>query len=113
MSAIPASIENAYRAAFYGRPGATFVDLPADLILANVEGEGGVGEVLGRVTEVPTPPKVAGDPERIRQLAGLLKKAKRPLIIIGKGACYARSEDVVRRLVERYTVMLQFKVRRC
>jgi 2-hydroxyacyl-CoA lyase 1 len=32
LDAIPLSISEAFRTAFYGRPGASFVDLPADVI---------------------------------------------------------------------------------
>jgi len=98
---VPKLISEAYRAAFYGRPGPTFVDLPADLIQGHSENDSDVQEILDKIQEVQSPPKSAGDPDRIHQAAILLKGAKRPLVIVGKGACYARSENVVGEFIER------------
>lgn len=97
VSAIPDAITNAYRAAWYGRPGPTFVDVPADIITGiNEEAD---DESATTVRSIPSPPKPAGDPSTIEKIASLLRTAKAPLIIIGKGAAYARSESVIRNLV--------------
>lgn len=101
LSSTPRLISEAYRAAFYGRPGPTFVDLPADLIQGQSENGSNVHEILDGIQEVQTPPRSAGDPDKIYIAANLLKGAKRPLVIVGKGACYARSENVVREFIER------------
>jgi 2-hydroxyacyl-CoA lyase 1 len=50
---------------------------------------------------VPTPPRAACDPERIEAIASLIKSAKAPLIIVGKGSAYARAERNILRLVNR------------
>lgn len=40
------------------------------------------------------------DPALVSQAADLLAGAKRPLIIVGKGAAYARAEDALNKLVD-------------
>ena len=92
---IPKFIKDAYRTAMFGRPGPTFVDLPANLILGTFDVE---RQTLSPVTEVPQP----NAPEnKIRNVVQALKTAKAPLVVIGKGAAYARAEDPIRQLVDR------------
>ncbi|CCX10700.1 thiamine pyrophosphate enzyme, N-terminal TPP binding domain-containing protein [Pyronema domesticum] len=98
LSQIPTTIRDAYRASFYGRPGATYVDLPADYIQTPL-GDACLGS-NACVAAVEAPPKVLADPTRISAIAAALKGARNPLIIIGKGAAYARAEDAVRGFVE-------------
>lgn len=92
LDTIPQSITNAYRTAWYGRAGTGFVDLPADVI----EDE---GEELS-TSVVPRPPITAADPARIVRISRLLKSAKAPLVIVGKGAAYAQAEDKIRKLID-------------
>lgn len=92
------AISNALRTCWYGRPGTTFVDLPADLI----QGKTGPGFQLPEPENVlvPSPPRPSGDPAHILKAAQMLRMAKSPLVIIGKGAAYARAEANINRLVE-------------
>jgi hypothetical protein len=93
---IPKFIKDAYRAAYFGRPGPAFVDLPANLILGKYE----VGrQKLLPLSEVPTsvPPE-----NKLRDVVNALKNAKAPLVVLGKGAAYARAEGPIRALIERY-----------
>ncbi|KAF2790294.1 hypothetical protein K505DRAFT_377634 [Melanomma pulvis-pyrius CBS 109.77] len=94
LDTIRQSITHAYRNAWYGRPGTGFVDLPADIIQGRPE---------GHVTEtimVPTAPRGGIDPERLAQVAELLRSAKAPLVVLGKGAAYARAEHKIRQLID-------------
>jgi len=93
LDSIPQSITNAYRTSWYGRGGTGFVDLPADVIQGLEEQEA--------TSVVPLPPRAACDPERIRVIVSLLKSAKAPLIVVGKGAAYAQAEDVIRELINQ------------
>lgn len=93
LDSIPQSIANAYRTSWYGRAGVGFVDLPADVI----QGEADEEEETTRV--IPAPPRAAADPARLDLITSLIKSAKAPLIIVGKGAAYAQAETSIRRLV--------------
>lgn len=88
---IPQAISNAYRASWYGRPGTGFVDLPGDVIK---------GETEETVTKaLPTPPTAACPSDRIATIAKLIKSAKAPLVVVGKGAAYSRAEAIIRQLI--------------
>lgn len=93
LDSIPQSITNAYRTSWYGRGGTGFVDLPADVI----QGE---GESPASTAPVPRPARAAGDPERIMQVAKLIKAAKAPLVVVGKGAAYAKAEGILREFID-------------
>ena len=92
LDSIPQSLTTAYRTAWYGRGGTGFVDLPADVI----QGEG----EESRAVVVPAPPRAGADPDKIRFIARLIKYAKAPLVIVGKGAAYSQAERVIRRLID-------------
>ncbi|KAF8541168.1 thiamine pyrophosphate enzyme, N-terminal TPP binding domain-containing protein [Trichophaea hybrida] len=94
LEQLPASIRDAYRAAFYGKPGATYVDLPADYIQSPLPAS------APSITAIEPPPQVLGDPNRIRTIATALKSANSPLVIVGKGAAYARAEGKVREFID-------------
>lgn len=93
LETISSSITHAYRTAWYGRPGTGFIDLPADVI------QGATEDQAARL--LPSPPRGGADPERLEQVSGLLKSAKAPLIVIGKGAASAQAEAVIRDLVDQ------------
>lgn len=92
-------IKNAYRTCWYGRPGPCFIDLPADLIEGSVPSDFQFPPLEALV--VPSPPRSAGDPAAIARAYALLKSAKAPLIVVGKGAAYAKAEDSIRKLVDQ------------
>lgn len=95
MDTLSRSIADAYRIAFYGRPGTGFVDLPADLIQAQSEDEQHI------MANIPAAPQGGADPEKIKVVAGLLRSAAAPLLVIGKGTAYTQAEYVVRQLVDQ------------
>ena len=92
---IPKFIDDAYRAAIFGRPGASFVDLPANLIMGHFD----VDPLrLTPYTEIP----VSVAPERkIKDIVDAFKNAKAPLVVIGKGAAYARAEKEINALINK------------
>ncbi|XP_015586967.1 2-hydroxyacyl-CoA lyase 1 isoform X2 [Cephus cinctus] len=91
---IPLHVENAVRLCTYGRPGAAYLDLPATLLTQKID-ESKIYNVL----LCPPPPLIYPQNDLIEQAAGILVKAKKPLIIVGKGAAYAKAEAQVRDLV--------------
>ncbi|TVY44614.1 putative 2-hydroxyacyl-CoA lyase [Lachnellula subtilissima] len=93
LDSIPQSLTNAYKTSFYGRSGPSFVDLPADVIQGEAE------EIATRI--VPAPPRAASDPEKIQSIVQLLKSARAPLVIVGKGAAYSQAEAAIRKLIDQ------------
>lgn len=81
MEAIPAVIEKAVRSSIYGRPGACYVDIPADFVNLQVD----VNSV--KYVECCMPPPVSmAETSAVRVAASVLRNAKQPLLIIGKGS---------------------------
>jgi 2-hydroxyacyl-CoA lyase 1 len=93
--AVPKFIKDAYRAAYFGRPGPAFVDLPANLILGTFDVS---RQKLPAILEAP---KSVAPPEKVRDIVAALKAAKAPLVVVGKGAAYARAEPQLKALIER------------
>ncbi|XP_063365572.1 2-hydroxyacyl-CoA lyase 1 [Cydia amplana] len=91
---IPLHVEKAVRLASAGRPGAAYLDMPGTLLLSEVEEEK-VPELYSAETVKLAHP----DPALVTRAAELLTKAERPLVIVGKGAAYARAENALRKLV--------------
>lgn len=92
---IPKFIKDAYRAAWFGRPGPAFVDLPANLILGHFDVD---RQKLAPLTEVPLP---MAPENKIRNIVEALKTAKAPLVVFGKGAAYSRAERQINTLIDR------------
>ncbi|KAI8368270.1 thiamine pyrophosphate enzyme, N-terminal TPP binding domain-containing protein [Radiomyces spectabilis] len=95
---IPFVIEKALRTAFYGRPGATYVDFPADFIQYPIRHRESIERV--QMPAVPNAPMSQAFESDLQEALSLLNNAKRPLIVLGKGAAYARAEYEIRQLVE-------------
>ncbi|MFG1418034.1 oxalyl-CoA decarboxylase [Xanthobacter sp. V0B-10] len=90
-------VARAIRTAVSGRPGGVYLDLPADVISATIDAEAGKRSLIQVVD--PAPRQLPAADALARALA-LLAHAKRPLIVIGKGAAYSRAEDAIRQFVE-------------
>ncbi len=88
----------AIRAAVSGRPGGVYLDLPAKLFGQVMNAEAG-RKSLVKVID-PAPAQLPA-PASIKRALDVLKGAKRPLIILGKGAAYAQADDAIRGLVEK------------
>src|SRR3954471_21349913 len=95
---IGVGIARAIRAACSGRPGGVYLDLPAKLFAQSIDAE------LGKKTLIkvvgPAPRQIPA-PEALKRALDLLRAAKKPLIVLGKGAAYAQADADIRALVER------------
>jgi oxalyl-CoA decarboxylase len=91
-------VARAIRAAVSGRPGGVYLDLPAKLFAQSMDAEAGKKSLIKVVD--PAPRQIPA-PDAVQRGLDLLKSAKRPLIILGKGAAYAQADDDIRALVEK------------
>jgi oxalyl-CoA decarboxylase len=91
-------IARAIRAAASGRPGGVYLDLPAKLIGQVMDADAGAKSL---VKVVDPAPRQLPAPESVQRALDELRNAKRPLIILGKGAAYAQADDDIRALVEK------------
>ncbi|HEY5637415.1 MAG TPA: oxalyl-CoA decarboxylase [Burkholderiales bacterium] len=95
---IGVGIARAIRAAVSGRPGGVYLDLPAKLFAQSMDAEAGRKSLIKVVD--PAPRQIPA-PDAVERALALLKAAKRPLILLGKGAAYAQADADIRALVER------------
>ena len=91
-------LARAIRAAVSGRPGGVYLDLPAKLFGQVMNAEAGAKSL---VKVIDAAPAQIPAPSAIKRALEVLKSAKRPLIILGKGAAYAQADDDIRALVEK------------
>jgi oxalyl-CoA decarboxylase len=91
-------IARAIRAAVSGRPGGVYLDLPAKLFGQVMDAEKGRKSL---VKVIDAAPAQIPAPDAVKRALDVLKSAKRPLIILGKGAAYAQADDAIRGFVEK------------
>jgi len=90
-------IARAIRAAVSGRPGGVYLDLPAKLFPQVMDAEAG-RKSLVKVID-PAPAQLPA-PSAVQRAIEVLKGAKKPLVIFGKGAAYAQADDEIRDFIE-------------
>lgn len=95
---IPTAVVRAYRAAVSGRPGGVYLDVTTPCL----------GAVMNKADAdklfympVDLCPAMPPAPEAVKRAVDLIASAKRPAIIIGKGAAYAGVEDKLKTFVDK------------
>ena len=91
-------LARAIRAAVSGRPGGVYLDLPAKLFGQVIDADAGQKSLVKVIDPAPAQIPAA---DAVKRALDVLKSAKRPLIILGKGAAYAQADDAIRALVEK------------
>src|SRR5262250_2110599 len=91
-------VARAIRAAVAGRPGGVYLDLPAKLFGQVMNAEAGRKSLVKVIDAAPAQIPASS---AVKRALDVLKSAKRPLIILGKGAAYAQADDDIRALVEK------------
>ena len=82
---IPHYIHQAFSTALQGRPGPVHLTIPVDVLSSRIEGPGTSSEPLISTSAQ----RSSGDPGLVREAVNMLKRAKRPFILIGSGAFYS------------------------
>lgn len=91
-------LARAIRAAVSGRPGGVYLDVTGEALAATVDAAAGARSLVEVVDAAPRQPPAL---EAVARALDLLAWAKRPLILLGKGAAYAQADADIRALVER------------
>ncbi|HEY7665778.1 MAG TPA: oxalyl-CoA decarboxylase, partial [Xanthobacteraceae bacterium] len=95
---IGVGVARAIRAAVSGRPGGVYLDLPAKLFSQVIDADAGAKSLVKVID--PAPAQLPA-PAAVKRALDVLNSAKRPLIILGKGAAYAQADDAIRALIEK------------
>jgi oxalyl-CoA decarboxylase len=94
---IGVGVARAIRSALSGRPGGVYLDLPAKLFAQSIPKDVGTKSLI----EVVDPaPKQIPARDAVERAIDVLKSAKKPLVILGKGAAYARADAEIRKFIE-------------
>jgi oxalyl-CoA decarboxylase len=94
---IGVGLARAIRAAVSGRPGGVYLDLTAEVLASVLDAETARKSLVKVVDPAPAQPPA---PESITRALDLLKSAQRPLVLLGKGAAYARADQEIRSFIE-------------
>jgi len=91
-------VARAIRAACSGRPGGVYLDLPAQLFSQVMDIEKGKSSLVKVID--PAPAQIPA-PDAVNRALDVLKDAKKPLLILGKGAAYAQEDAKIAAFVEQ------------
>ena len=94
---IAVGVARAIRAAVSGRPGGVYLDITTAMLSTTMDAEAAAASLF---TPIDPAPKQYPCSNAVKRALKLLASAKKPLIILGKGAAYAQAENQVRTLVE-------------
>ncbi|WP_331708707.1 oxalyl-CoA decarboxylase, partial [Pandoraea sputorum] len=95
---IGVGLARAIRAAVSGRPGGVYLDLPAKLLSQTIDAQKAKDSLI-RVIDAA--PRQIPAQDAVQRALDVIKGAKRPLILLGKGASYAQADEDIRALVEK------------
>ncbi|MFE4170519.1 oxalyl-CoA decarboxylase [Streptomyces sp. NPDC056909] len=90
-------IARALRTAISGRPGGVYLDIPAAVLGSIMDAEEGA-KTLSRLVD-PAPRQLPA-PEAVDRAIEILAGARRPLVVLGKGAAYAQADERIREFIE-------------
>lgn len=94
---IPSAVARAYRAAVSGRPGGVYIDMTTPALAEIMD-----ASEAEKLFYTPVDPYAATVPNAasVTRAAEILASAKRPAILLGKGAAYAQIDDKIKDFIE-------------
>lgn len=91
-------LARAIRAAVSGRPGGVYLDLTTAMLSATIDKDEAQKTLF--TVQDPAPEAIASQ-ESVKRALSLLASAKKPLIILGKGAAYAQADADIKTFIEK------------
>lgn len=98
---IPSAVARAYRAAVSGRPGGVYIDMTTPA-LAEIMNREDAEKLFYTPIDPYTP--VLPNQDAVNRAVELLSTAKKPALLLGKGAAYAQVEDKLKELSDTYKI---------
>ncbi|MFZ5692896.1 MAG: thiamine pyrophosphate-binding protein [Pseudomonadota bacterium] len=96
---IPDLVRRAFREMLTGRPGPVHLDIPQDVLSASCEMSDDQLAIPPSRYRPIAGPRAA--PQLVQAAVGLLREARRPLIVAGGGVVASRAEERIRELAQR------------
>lgn len=94
---IATGVARAIRTALSGRPGGVYLDITTAMLSATIDADEAKKSLFTPID--PAPAQMPSE-EAVERAVKLLSGAKKPLIIIGKGAAYSQADEKVKQFVE-------------
>ena len=91
-------VHEAFTAATTGRPGPVHLSLPMDVAAADVSTS---PSSLGGVHSGQVRHDSAATPEQVEEALGLIRRAKRPVLVAGSGVYYSRGERALQQFAQQ------------
>ena len=98
---IHSAVARAYRAAVSGRPGGVYIDMTTPA-LGQVMNREDAEKLFYSPVDVYSP--VAPNKDAVDRAVATIAAARRPAILLGKGAAYAQVDDKIKTLIEKYNI---------
>lgn len=98
---IPSAVARAYRAAVSGRPGGVYIDMTTPA-LAEIMDSAEAEKLYYEPVDLYS--ATAPNAGSIARAVDIISKAKRPAVLLGKGAAYAQVDDKIKTLIETYKI---------
>ncbi len=98
---IPSAVARAYRAAISGRPGGVYIDMTTPA-LGEIMNAADVEKLYYTPVDIYSP--VVPNQQSVERAVEILTNAKRPAILLGKGAAYAQVDEKIKELIETYQI---------
>lgn len=98
---IPSAIARAFRAATSGRPGGVYIDMTTPA-LGEIMNAADVEKLFYSPVDLES--AVAPNQASVQRAVDILTSAKRPAILLGKGAAYAQVDEKIKELIETYRI---------
>lgn len=95
---IATGIARAIRAALSGRPGGVYLDITTEMLSKTIDKDTAQKSMFVPID--PAPMQIPAD-DAIERAMELLSKAKKPLVILGKGAAYSQADDKIKTFIEK------------
>jgi len=91
------AVSRAIRTATSGRPGGVYLDIPGEVLGQALDASAAAATVWRVIDPAP---RQLPSPEAIDRALDVLAQARRPLLVLGKGAAYAQADEIIRKFVE-------------
>lgn len=94
---ISTGVARAFRAALSGRPGGVYLDMTVPA-LGGIMTKEAAAKLQYKV--VDPAPRIVPSPESVDRAMKILASAKKPVIVLGKGAAYSQNDELIKSFIE-------------
>lgn len=95
---IAVGVARAIRTALSGRPGGVYLDITTEMLSTTMDAADAQASLF---TPIDPSPVLSPSSTSVNRALKLLSAAKKPLVILGKGAAYAQADEAIKEFIEK------------